>query len=134
MRRLVPTIVSTMLATAWFALAATNLNSSKSNAYRLTFSTTLVTPAQASAILAELDKTPGLDEAALKVALPPLLKKNGIDPAKVKKTLIRPGGADRKSSSIILLDRAEDEAAAIAVSDEGAGGQKPVKKSSVARN
>jgi hypothetical protein len=113
-----------ILAMASLAEASTNLNSSRSNIYRLTYSTTLVTPAQAAAILADLDKTPGMDEAALKRALPPILKKNGVDPARVKKTLVRPGDKERKSMSVIILDRPEDEAAAIAVSDAGVPGDK----------
>jgi len=49
-------------------------------------------------------------------------------PARVRKTLIRPDDKERKSISIFLLDKAEDEAAAIAVSDEGAPSAKPAKK------
>ncbi len=121
-----------VFALASLSLAATNLNSSKSNAYRLTYSTTLVTPAQAAAILAELDKTPGMDEAAMKGALPPLLKKNGVDPARVKKTIVRPD-KERKRISVIILDRLEDESRAIAVSDEGVPSNKPVKKGSTSK-
>ncbi len=117
-----------LVGMASLAGAATNLNSSRSNIYRLTYSTTLVTPAQAAAILADLDKTPGMDEAALKRALPQILKKNGVDPARVKKTLVRPGDKERKSMSVIILDRPEDEPAAIAVSDEGVPAAKPPKK------
>ncbi len=117
-----------LVGMASLAGAATNLNSSRSNIYRLTYSTTLVTPAQAAAILADLDKTPGMDEAALKRALPQILKKNGVDPARVKKTLVRPGDKERKSMSVIILDRPEDEPAAIAVSDEGVPADKPTKK------
>ena len=117
-----------ILAMASPVRAAINLNSSKSNAYRLTYSTTAVTPAQAAAILADLDRTPGMDEAALKQALPQILKKTGVDPARVRKILIRPANKERKSMSVIVLDRPEDEAAAIAVSDEGAPGNKPAKK------
>ncbi len=128
MKNLARVIAVLILATASLAEAATNLNSSRSNIYRLTYSTTLVTPAQAAAILADLDKTPGMDEAALKRALPQILKKNGVDPARVKKTLVRPGDKERKSMSVIILDRPEDEAAAIAVSDEGVPSDKPTKK------
>lgn len=109
-----------VLALASLADAAVNLNSSKSNAYRMTYSTAIVTPAQAAAILAELDKMPQMDDSAIKQALPRILRKNGVDPSKVKKTLIRPDDAERKSVSIIVLDKPEDEPAAIAVSDDGA--------------
>ena len=128
MKDLARGIAVLILATASLAEAATNLNSSRSNIYRLTYSTTLVTPAQAAAILADLDKTPGMDEAALKRALPQILKKNGVDPARVKKALFRPGDKERKTMSVIILDRPEDEAAAIAVSDEGVPADKPTKK------
>ncbi len=124
MKRLARLIAVLILAMASLAGGATNLNSSRSNIYRLTYSTSLVTPAQAAAILADLDKTPGMDEAALKRVLPQILKKNGVDPARVKKTLVRPGDKERKSMSVIILDRPEDEAAAIAVSDAGVPGDK----------
>jgi hypothetical protein len=112
-------VIAASLLLVSLAGAATNLNSSKSNAYRLTYSTALVSPAQAAAILAELDKTPRMDEAAVKQALPALLKKNGVDPAKVKKTIVTRN--ERKSLSIIILDKPEDEAAAmkIVVSEPG---------------
>ncbi len=132
MKHLARPIAVLILAMASLADAAANLNLSKSNIYRLTYSTALVTPAQAAAILADLDKTPGMDEAALKRALPQILKKNGVDPARVKKTLFRPD-KERKSMSVIILDRPEDEAAAIAVSDEGASGSKPTKKGSATK-
>ena len=44
------------LAVASLAIAAINLNSSKSNIYRLTYPTDLVSREQAKAMLAELDK------------------------------------------------------------------------------
>ena len=117
MKRLACVIAAALLLVS-LAGAAVNLNSSKSNAYRLTYSTTLVTSEQAAAILAELDKTPRMDEAAIKQALPALLKKHGVDPAKVKKTIVRRD--ERKNPSIIILDKPEDEAAAIAADDESA--------------
>ena len=75
-----------------------------------------MTPAQAAAILDALDKTPGMDEAAIKQALPQLLKKNGVDPAKVKETVVR-RDKGTKTFSIILLDKSEDLPAAIAITD-----------------
>jgi hypothetical protein len=133
MKHLARTAAVLVFGMASLAGAAISLNSSRSNIYRLTYSTTLVTPAQAAAILADLDKTPGMDEAALKRTLPQILKKNGVDPARVKKTLVRPGDKERKSMSVIILDRPEDEAAAIAVSDEGVPGTKPAKKGSTTK-
>jgi hypothetical protein len=124
--RLTAVLALASLALPSPAMASINLNSSKSNIYRVAHSTTLMTAAQAAAILADLDKTPGMDEAAIKRALPQLLKKNGVDPAKVKETVVRrdKGG---KTFSIILLDKSEDLPAAIAVSDPGAPSDKSEK-------
>jgi hypothetical protein len=57
-------VIAAVSVLASLAEAATNLNSSKSDCCRMTFSERIVTPAQAAAILAELDKTPRMDEAA----------------------------------------------------------------------
>ena len=124
--RLSAVLVLASLALPSPAVAAISLNSSRSNIYRLTFSTTHMTPKQAAAILADLEKTPGMDEAAIKRALPQLLKKNGVDPAKVTDTVVRrdKGG---KTFSLILLDRHEDLPAAIAVSDPGVPSDKSSK-------
>lgn len=131
--RLTAVLVLASLALTSPAVAAINLNSSRSNIYRVAHSTTLMTPKQASAILEELDKTPGMDEAAIKRALPQLLKKNGVDPAKVKETVVR-RDKGRKSLSIILLDKSEDLPAAIAVSDEGTPSDKSDKPKTKPKN
>jgi hypothetical protein len=112
-------VIAAVLLLVSLAGAATNLNSSKSNAYRMTYSKVILTPAQAEAVLAELDKTPQMDEAAIKQALPGLLKKNGVDAAKVKKTIVK-RDSQSKSISIILLDNPADESAAVAADDESA--------------
>jgi hypothetical protein len=124
--RLTAVLVLASLALTSPAVASINLNSSRSNIYRVAHSTTLMTPAQAAAILADLEKTRGMDEAAIKAALPQLLKKNGVDPTKVTDTVVRrdKGG---KSFSIILVDRHEDLPAAIAVSDPGVPSDKSSK-------
>jgi hypothetical protein len=114
--RLTAVLALASLALTSPARASINLNSSRSNIYRVTHSTTLMTSAQASAILADLEKTPGMDEAAIKRALPQLLKKNGIDPKKVKETVVR-RDKDGKNFSIILLDKPEDLPAALAFHD-----------------
>jgi hypothetical protein len=119
-----------LLATpASFVFGAANLNSSKSNIYRLVYPPT-VTPAQAAAILAELDKAKpkgNADEAAVRA----LVNKHigAIKSARGQDLVIvvRPAPGAGKLTSILLLESAADEAAALAVSDEGAGGQKPVK-------
>ena len=99
-------------AAAW---AATNLNSSRSNIYRLTYSSDLASPDQAKAILGELDKLGPADEAKLKQWLPGTFKRLGIAGDRIKKLIILPRGKEMKEIGIILLTRPEDEAAAIAV-------------------
>jgi hypothetical protein len=99
-------------ATAW---AATNLNSSRSNIYRLTYPSDLASPAQVKAILAELDKMGPADEAKLKQWLPANFKRLGIPGDRVKKIIVVPRGREMKEIGVILLTRPEDEAAAFAV-------------------
>ena len=99
-------------AAAW---AATNLNSSKSNIYRLTYPSDLASPAQVKAILAELDKMGPADEAKLKQWLPANFKRLGIAGDRVKKVIVLSRGKEMREIGIILLTKPEDEAAAIAV-------------------
>jgi len=98
-------------ATAW----GTNLNSSKSNIYRLTYPSNLASPDQAKAILAELDKMGPADEAKLKQWLAANFKRFGIAGDRIKKLIVLPRGNGMKEIGIILLTKPEDEAAAIAV-------------------
>jgi hypothetical protein len=106
-------MVSLLIAApAW---ASINLNSSRSNVYRLTYPSDLVTPAQAKAILAELDKMGPADEAKLKQWLPANFKRFGIVGDRIKKLIVLPRGKEMKEIGIILLTRPEDEPAAIAV-------------------
>ena len=99
-------------AAAW---AATNLNSSKSNIYRLTYPSDLASPAQVKAILADLDKMGPSDEAKLKQWLPANFKRFGIAGDRIKKLIVLPRSKEMKEIGIILLTQPEDEAAAIAV-------------------
>ena len=99
-------------AAAW---AATNLNSSKSNIYRLTYPSDLASPAQVKAILADLDKMGPSDEAKLKQWLPANFKRFGIAGDRIKKLVVLPRGREMKEIGIVLLTKPEDEAAAIAV-------------------
>ena len=99
-------------ATAW---AASNLNLSKSNFYRLTYSSDLASPAQVNAILAELDKMGPADEAKLKQWLPANFKRLGIAGDRIKKLIVLPRSREMKEIGIILLTKTEDEAAAIAI-------------------
>ena len=99
-------------ATAW---ASINLNSSRSNIYRLTYPSDLASPAQVKAILADLDKMGPLDEAKLKQWLPANFKRFGIAGDRIKKLIIMPRSKEMKEIGIILLTKPEDEAAAIEV-------------------
>ena len=100
------------LSAATLASAATNLNSSRSNIYRLTYPTDLVSSDQAKAILAELDRMGPADEAKLKQWLPANFKRLGIAPDRVKKVVVLPRSREMKEIAIILLTKPEDEAAA----------------------
>ncbi len=97
------------------AWAATNLNSSKSNIYRLTYPADLVSPAQAHEILAELDKMGAAEEAKLKQWLPADFKRYGVAADRVKKVIILRPDKERKEIAIILLTNPSDEPRAIAV-------------------
>lgn len=107
--------VVAVLSIAALAWAATNFNSSKSNVYRLTYPSDLVSLDQAKAILAELDKLGPADEARLKQWLPANFKRFGIAGDRVKKLVILPRDRELKQTAIILLTKPEDEAAATAV-------------------
>ena len=99
-------------AAAW---ASINLNSSRSNIYRLTYPSDLASPAQVKALLADLDKLGPADEAKLKQWLPANFKRLGIAGDRVKKLIVLPRDREMKEIGIILLTKPEDEAAAIAV-------------------
>jgi hypothetical protein len=99
------------VASAW---ASINLNSSRSNIYRLTYPPDLASPDQAKAILAELDKMGPADEAKLKRWLPANFKRFGIAGDRIKKLIVLPRGKEMREIGIILLTKPEDEAAAIA--------------------
>ncbi|CAG0953565.1 hypothetical protein BURK1_00330 [Burkholderiales bacterium] len=105
--------VAAMLV-ATLAWSATNLNSSRSNVYRLTYPTDLVSAAQAKAMLAELDKLGAADEARLKQWLPANFRRFGIAGDRVRKIVVLPRSREMKEIGIVLLTRVEDEAAAVA--------------------
>lgn len=107
-------VIASLLIAA-LAGAATNLNSSRSNVYRLTYPKDLVSQAQAKVILEELDKMGPADEGKLKQWLPANFKRFGIAGDRVKKLIVLPRDREMKEIGIILLTRPEDEAAAIAV-------------------
>lgn len=116
-----------LLSAASIVHASANLNLSKSNVNRVVYDSSAVSPAQAAALLAELDRMGLADEAKLKQWLPANFKRLGIAPEKVKKIVVRYDAA-RKSMSVILLANPADEPAAIAVSDPGMPADKPTKK------
>ena len=99
---------------ATLAWSATNLNSSRSNVYRMTYPGDLVTSTQAKAMLAELDRMGAVDEARLKQWLAANFKRFGVAGDRVKKVVVLPRSGDMKEIGIILLTRPEDEAAAVA--------------------
>jgi|SRR5664279_5023180 len=96
-------------APAWTSI---NLNSSRSNVYRITYPSDLATAAQVKAILAELDKMGPADEAKLKRWLPANFKRFGVAGERIKILIVLPRGGEMKEIGIILLTRPEDEAAA----------------------
>jgi len=100
-------------------VAAATINSTRSNTFRVTYDTTVVSPAQAAALLAELEKLGPADEAKQKMWLAANFKRLGIQADRIKKIVVLPASNTRKTITIILLKNPADEAAAIAVSDPG---------------
>ncbi len=110
-------VASLLFAT--IAAAASNLNLSKSNIYRLTYSSELASPVQVQAMLAELDKMGPADAARLKQWLPANFKRFGIAGEQVRKVIVLPRDRTMRQIGIILLAQPDDEAAAIAVTVKG---------------
>jgi hypothetical protein len=111
------TVAALLLAAALTASAAAiNLNSSKSNVYRLTYHANLLTEAQAKALLAELDRLGPMSEKKAKQWIAANFKRFGIDPALVKKTVVLPAGKAAPETVILLLADPADETAALAAS------------------
>lgn len=107
----------TLLAMVLFAggvLAAGSFNASRSSNYRITCASDVASPAQAEALLAELDRLGMTDAAKLKQWLPANFKRFGIDADQIKKLVVVPRSKKMPAIGIILLSRPEDEAAAMA--------------------
>lgn len=136
----ITSLLGVTLSLSW---AATSLNSSRSNIYRLIYDDKVISQAQATALLAELDKLGPADEATLKKWLAANFKRLGIQADRIKEISIRvSNSSDRKGAPtavkrvdqaspilILLLADPADVAQALAVSDEGASGPKiPPKK------
>ena len=124
-------VASLVMTIASLSDGASNLNSSKSNIYRLVYASP-VTPAQATAILAELDRAKprgDADEATVRAIVNKHI--GAVKSARGANLVIvvRPAAGPQALTSVLLLESAADEAAALAVSDEGVGGKKPVKGS-----
>ena len=101
-----------VLLTGLTSFAGLNYNASKSNTGNIIVTPEFVTTAQASAILAEIEKagkTP--DEPAVRAAM----TKSGVSSARIAKIMIHnstTGVSNRKTYSIMLLDDPSSEAAA----------------------
>lgn len=109
--------------------AASNLNLSKSNVNRLIYPADTVSQAQAAAILDDLDSVmQSGGRVNLQAAVEEALKKQGLD-TKIKKKIIQPPSAAQPLTTVIILSDPADEAAAIAVADEGVPADKPKKGS-----
>lgn len=108
-------VAGLLVATVSAVQAAANLNMSKSNIYRLTYTADLTTVDQAKALLADLDKLGPPNQARLKQWLPANFKRFGISPEHVKKMVILPAGKAGNLTAILLLTNPADEAEAIAV-------------------
>jgi hypothetical protein len=78
-------ISAMFLMVLWPSRAATNLNSSRSNIYRMVYPADLMSQPQANTLLAELDKIGPTDEAKLKQWLPANFRRFGVEGAHVKK-------------------------------------------------
>ena len=107
-------ITGLLLTLALVSSATSNLNLSKSNVYRLTYHAGILTGAQATAMLAELDRLGPMSEAKLKLWLPANFRRFGIKAENVKKTLILPPGTAGPQTAVILLSDPADEARALA--------------------
>ena len=119
-------LIFAFVALGSISWASINLNSSRSNTYRLIYPSDLISQAQANAILAELNKA-GKTVVASQVT--EIMKKHGVRAEAVKKIVILPADKTRKVTAIILLTNPADEAQArhIAGGDSTAVTKPPVK-------
>lgn len=107
-------IASLFIATLAWAAANLNLSKSNINRYQVVYDTEIVSPAQMSALHADLDKLGPADEAKLKRWLPANFKRHGVQGDRIKKIVVLPASKERKAITILLLKDAKDEAQAIA--------------------
>ena len=113
------TLALAVVALGSISWAATNLNSSRSNIYRLIYSADLMSQAQATKIVGQLDGKDNMKVKVNEVAVRQVLKENGVQADHVKKIIILPADKTHKHIRIILLTDPADEAQAIAVNHDG---------------
>ena len=94
--------------------ASINLNSSRSNICRLIYPASEVSQAQATAILAELDKLGPANEATVKHWFAQNFKRHGVQADHIKEIRFVPADKTRKLVTIALLTNSKDEPAALA--------------------
>jgi hypothetical protein len=94
--------------------ASINLNSSRSNIYRLVYSPDVMSQAQATAVLAEMDKIGPANEATVRSWLSKNLKRHGVHTDRIKEIRFVPASSARKVLTIAFLTNSPDEPAALA--------------------
>lgn len=115
--------VSLMVTIVSISWAALNLNSSRSNIYRVVYPTDAMNPTQVTAVLKELDKSGQVGEAQVRQ----ILQRHGVQAANIKMIFWQPPGKTSKLPTLFLLMDPSQKPAAIAVTDEGVGPVKSTK-------
>jgi hypothetical protein len=119
-------LILALVALGSISWASISLNSSRSNVYRLIYPADLISQAQATAILASLDKA---GKTVGEGQVTEIIKRHGVRAEAVKKIVILPADKTHKETAIILLTNPADEAQArhIAVGDSTTSTRPPVK-------
>ncbi|MEK6673462.1 MAG: hypothetical protein AABY42_08325 [Nitrospirota bacterium] len=86
----------------------------------MVFSTDAINPTQVTAVLKELDKSGQVGEAQVRQ----ILKKHGVRADSIKMIFWQPPGKTSKLPTLFLLTNPADKPAALAITDEGAKGDK----------
>jgi hypothetical protein len=115
MKRLL-TLALAFVALGPISWASINLNSSRSNSYRVIFSDAVMSKAQAKAMLEEMDKIGPSNEATVKKWLAQNFKRLGVHTGNIKEILFVPADKTQKQPiTIALLTNVEGEDAALRV-------------------
>lgn len=114
------TLALALVALVSISWAATNLNSSRSNVYRVVYSTDAMNPTQVTAVLKELDKSGQVGEAQVRQ----ILQRHGVRAANIKKIFWKLPGKTSKLPTLFLLTDPSQEPAALAVTDPGEKSEK----------